>query len=69
MSQKSIQQAMPADFIDLQKENSRKTTYVKSDVNLAKNDREQSYGNQGGRSNANKHTNHENRLFHSGAPL
>ncbi len=60
---------MPVAPIDLQKENWRKTTYVKSDVNLAKDDCKQSYGNHGGRRNANKHTNHKNRLFHPDAPL
>jgi len=59
----------PPHLLTCRREIGEEATYVKSNINLAENDCEQSYGNQGGRSNANKHTKHEYRLFHLGAPL
>ena len=46
----------------------RLAAYVKSDVDLAKHDGEQGNGYHRCRCNAQKHTNHENSLFHLNSP-
>lgn len=50
------------------KRSGRLTAYVKSDLYFAKHDSEQGNGDHGRRGDADKHTDHENDLFHCTSP-